>query len=185
MGTNKGYRMTHAIKIIMVVLLASISSGQAEVEERNLPSMGSLEQGEAHDDAMHWHKNHLSLFLGLTQAEEHGGERDDPRFTVGIDYERRLTDLFGAGLLFDAVIKGNREFLVGIPVFLHPWKGAKICVAPGWHKVKEDGGNGAVLRLGVGWDFDIGKASLTPSVMYDITEHENLWLLGLAVGKAW
>ena len=43
-----------------------------------------------HPEAHHGHKHHVALFLGNTH-DHHG----DDAFTVGLDYEYRLHDLFG------------------------------------------------------------------------------------------
>ena len=62
------------------------------------------EHAEEHGE--HFHKNHLALFIGSTEAEEHHGEKGDPDFTLGVDYERRLSPLFGVGGMFDWVPEG-------------------------------------------------------------------------------
>ena len=67
----------------------------------------------------HQHKNHIALFIGSTQAEVEHGKRDDPQFTLGLDYERRLTQVVGIGALLDVVLEGHREGIIGVPVFLH------------------------------------------------------------------
>ena len=136
-------------------------------------------------EGTHDHRNHLALFIGSTQSEEHEGDRDEPQFTLGVDYERRLTKLFGLGLLADFVIEGHREVLLGVPAFLHIPHGPTFQLAPGWHKVKDDGESGGVLRLGLLWEFEVRTISLTPAVFYDISEHDNLWVLGFNVGKGW
>ena len=40
--------------------------------------------------------NRFGIFIGSTEAEDtHSGEKDDPRFTVGLNYERRFSRLVG------------------------------------------------------------------------------------------
>ena len=67
--------------------------------------------------AEHHHKNHIALFIGSTEGEAEEGEKEDRDFTLGVDYERRLTELIGIGGLYDWVAEGRREFLIGMPVF--------------------------------------------------------------------
>jgi len=164
--------------LIAIVLAAAMPSRIGLAEEGHAGD--ASEHGEEH-----FHKNEVAVFLGSTQSEEHHGDRDDPEFTIGIDYERRLTEHFGLGLLADFVAEGNREILLGIPFFLHAGKSAKFELAPGWHKVKEDGSDGGVLRLGFHWAFEVGRGSLSPAVFYDITEEDNLWVFGLGIGRGW
>lgn len=74
----------------------------------------------------------------------------------------------------------------GVPVFLHAGKSARFELAPGWHKVRDsEEDDEFVLRTGFSWDFEIGGGTLTPSIFYDISEGENLFVAGLAVGKGW
>ncbi len=164
------------IKYIFVILLA-ITVTDVLAEDAHHTG------GDQHE-AGHLHKNHFALFLGTTQPDEHG-ERTDAAFTVGIDYERRLTKLIGVGFLADVVTGGNREYLVGVPLFLHVGKRGKFQLAPGWHKVDEDQAKGLVWRTGFIWDFEVGKNTISPSVYYDITEHENLFVLGVGIGQGW
>jgi hypothetical protein len=150
-----------------------------------------LAEDAHHEDAEHHHEdhdhpNHFAIFVGSTQSEEHEGDRNDPQFTLGFDYERRLSRLFGLGFLADYVIEGHRELLVGIPGFFHVPNGPTFQLAPGWHKAKESGHSGGVVRLGLLWEFDVTSSiSLTPAVFYDIAKEDNLWVFGLNVGKGW
>ncbi len=82
-------------------------------------------RGGEHGDGHYFHKNHVSMFLGSTQSEKHHGERDDPGFSIGLDYERRLNQAVGVGLLVDWVAEGSREYLIGVPLFLHVGTHAK------------------------------------------------------------
>jgi len=147
------------------------------------PGLASEESG-GHSEGEH-HKNDIALFIGTTQSEEHDGDRDDPNFTLGIDYERRLSRHFGLGLLADFVIEGHREILLGMPLYLHLGKHVRLQAAPAWHKVKDSGDDGYLLRTGLSLDFDIGVGMLSPSVYYDIAEDDNLWVAGLAIGRGW
>ena len=161
---------------MVVVTIASVlcTIGSVAVAEGDNTEHGSH----------HFHKNHFALFLGSTQPDEHG-ERTDAAFTVGIDYERRLNRRIGVGFLADMVTGGNREALVGLPLFLHFGKRAKFQLAPGWHEVAESHDAGLVWRTGFIWDFEVGKNTISPSIYYDITEHENLFVVGVGIGKGW
>ena len=163
------------------------------------------EHGEEHGEGHHFHKNHFAVILSSTEAvEEHGEEhngnghgethsegssgKDDPDFTIGFDYERRLSQLIGVGGMIDWVAEGRREFLFGPIGFLHPFKGSKFWVAPLAERVRETGDWELVWRIGAGWDFPIGKSgkySIAPNINYDITEEHELWVIGLAIGMGW
>ncbi len=162
------------------------------------------EDAEEHGEEHNFHKNHFAVIISATEApEEHGeehnddghgdahsegssGGKNDPDFTIGFDYERRFTQLFGLGGMIDWVAEGRRELLFGPFAILHPFAGSKFWVAPLAERVRETGDWELVWRLGVGWDFEIGKSgkySIAPLVNYDITEEHELWVVGVAIGK--
>lgn len=168
------------------------------------------EGGEEHGEGHHFHKNHFAVIISATEAvEDHGeehnghddghgdphaeihsegssGGKDDPDFTIGIDYERRFTQLFGFGGMIDWIAEGRREFLFGPTAFLHPWAGSKFWVAPLAERVRETGDWALVVRVGAGWDIPVGKSgkySIAPNINYDITEEHELWVVGLAIGR--
>ena len=158
------------------------------------------EDAEEHGEEHHFHKNHFAVIISATEApEEHGeehhgdphsegssGGKDDPDFTIGFDYERRITQLFGLGGTIDWVAEGRREILFGPFAILHPFAGSKFWVAPLAERVRETGDWELVWRLGVGWDFEIGKSgkySIAPNINYDITEEHELWVVGVAIGR--
>jgi hypothetical protein len=175
------------------------AEASAEHEEAGEGHEGSEEHGEEHE----FHKHHFAVILSSTESpEEHGeehngdghgdthsegssGGKDDPDFTIGFDYERRFTKLFGFGGMIDWVAEGRREFLTGPIALLHPFKGSKLWVAPLAERIRETHDWDLVWRIGAGWDFPVGKSgkySIAPNINYDITEEHELWVLGVAFG---
>ena len=128
-------------------------------------------------------KNEIAVFIGSTEGEVEDGEKKDRDFTIGLDYERRLTQRVGIGGLYDWVAEGNREFLIGVPVFLHPGKTATLQVAPCVQRIREDKETNFVLRLGFSWGFDVGKMRIAPEILYDIAEGQDFVVFGVAFGK--
>lgn len=61
------------------------------------------------------HKHHVSVFVGNT----HDFHRNNA-FTVGVDYEYRLNDLFGIGALIDHAGGKINATVVGGGLFIHP-----------------------------------------------------------------
>lgn len=149
------------------------------------------EGAEGHEEE-HFHKHHLALFVGATEAEEHHseghhGEGDSsgarsPDFTLGIDYERRFSKIFGFGGMGDWVVEGKREWLVGPIAFLHPFGGAKLYAAPCYQHVREGDENSFVFRVGASWDFEVGKYSIGPNVIYDFGETDDFLVVGVGFG---
>ncbi len=186
------------------------SEGQQEASGESHEATGEEheageEHGEEHGEGHHLHKHHFAVILSATEAvEEHGDEhgnghdethsetassgKDDPDFTIALDYERRLSQLIGVGGTFDWVVEGRREFLLGPIGFLHPFGGSKFWLAPLAERVRETGDWELVVRIGAGWDIPVGKSgkySIAPFVNYDISEEHELWNVGLAIGRGW
>ena len=106
--------------------------------------------------------NRIGLFLGATTKDGHTG------FTIGLEYERRLSELIGVGAVAEATPNG-REFVGAVPVFFHPVGGLAFSIGPGFSV--ENGHAHFLVRFGVGWDFELPAGlSLAPTVSYDLTE---------------
>ena len=162
--------------------LAAPATALVEEEQEGHEASGGGERAreEHHED--HHHKNHVAVFVGATEAEEHHGEKSDPDFTIGFDYERRINKWFGAGAMLDFVVEGKREYLAGPLLILHAGKSAKFFAAPCYQKVRESGENDFVFRTGFAWDFCFGKFSVFPSVNYDFAEEQDFLVLGVGFG---
>ena len=81
--------------IVTVLTLVCYGSAPIAAQEEHLEPASEHEGTSEEHGKEHFHKNHIALFLGATQAELEHGEREDPQFTLGLDYERRLTRVVG------------------------------------------------------------------------------------------
>ena len=185
MDIRESKRLFVVTLVLVMVVIAGSSATLGAQETQSQPAGESHEATEEHGEehGEHFHKNHLAMFVGSTEAEEHHGEKGDPDFTLGVDYERRLSPLFGVGGMFDWVVEGRREFLVGPIGFLHPYKGLKFFAAPCYQRIREGEEDNFVFRVGTAWDFEIGKYSLAPNVIYDFAGEHNFLVLGLTIGR--
>ena len=142
---------------------------------------------KADHSSHHEHLNHIAVFLGLTaggENEHHG--KEDAALTIGFDYERRLTDRWGVGVLGDMAFGDRREFIMGFPVFLHVGKSAKFLIAPGFERTKGDGHHDAhsefLMRFGCAYDVHLKKITLSPAFNVDLLENEAIYVLGVNIG---
>ena len=111
--------------------------------------------------------------------------------------------LFRSG---EVVFSNHKEYLVGIPIFIHATDGFKFIIAPGYafaetvidtsnhtNKIskKEITLSGSteseiekhfLLRLGVGYDFHIRSFSITPTLNFDIIQGKASMVYGIAFG---
>lgn len=190
--------------VVAVVLLLAVPAQVVAQDHEQHEATG--EKDEAAGEEHHFHKNHFAVFIGSTEGvEQHGeeheetghddghgavssegssGGKDDPDFTIGFDYERRLTRLIGIGGMVDFVVEGRREFLLGPIGFLHPFGGAELFAAPLVERIRETGDWEFVFRVGVAWQFEVGeKFTVGPYAGYDISEEHEIWVLGVAIGR--
>lgn len=179
---------------VLVLVLVALPMGLGAQEHGEEAAESAEHQGESHgesheesghgEDEHGFHKNSIEVFLGSTQAEKHGGERDDPRFTLGFDYERRLSQVFGIGAVLDLVLEGHREGILAATGVAH-WGQAKFILAPGVERVRDGGDTAGVVRFGLMYSFPAGYVHLEPSLFYDVTEEGGTWVLGLSIGHSW
>jgi len=155
------------------------------------------EHGETHEHR--FHRNHLGVSLAATtQLEEGGGTH----FTLGADYEYRLSQLIGIGVIGELIFAEETEYLFALPLFLHVTESLWFRIAPGFevaHHSKEEGdvhaeedhGNGDhtsqetefFMRIGVGYGFIAGGFTITPTVDLDIFRKHTSLVWGISIGK--
>jgi len=115
-------------------------------------------------------ENDIAGFVGLT----HEG-RDDG-LSLGVEYERRVTEAFGVGALLEYTSGDFDYYVFAVPLTFHVdrWK---LAIAPGIEKTDEH--EHELARLTVGYEFDLGKTNATPSFSVD---GEKVYVLGVAIG---
>ena len=105
----------------------------------------------------------LAVFLGDTYDDgDHG-------FTLGLDYEYRLSKWLGLGGMVDFVGSGDREYVVGIPVFLHATR-----------HLRSDGSSNALVRLGAMYGIPLGPVELVPTFALDFVDSDTVYVFGAA-----
>jgi len=144
--------------LVLAILLLAVSPVKA------------AEESEQEEESRH----EVALFAGAT---------DDDReiaFTLGFDYEYRLNRLLGIGGLVDFALGDLRSAVLGVPVFFHPSESWKMHIAPGVERREAE--NNFLVRLGVGYIFEVGRIGLAPTFMVDFVDEEEVsevYILGL------
>lgn len=106
------------------------------------------------------HANHVALFLGSTDSEGHDGE------TYGLDYERRVSDTIGYGVIVDRAEGDVMSTVYGAALFYHLNDEVTFLVAPGIeHAHHEDE---FMIRVGVNYGFPVGNYIIAPTIAYDM-----------------
>ena len=148
-------------------------------------------QDEAHQEKTkhhHHHKHHVAVFNGATSNFSH----HNTHYAIGLDYEYRVGDFLGTGIIGEYVAVEKGEWIGGIPIFMHFTKNMKMVVAPilinkeehhtdDHHHAETSREADIAIRLGGSYSFHLGSVALSPTVNYDVGESHAL-VYGLSVG---
>jgi hypothetical protein len=148
------------VSVFCLMVIASSVCGQ---------SQGAPEQ---HSD---YHLNTVECFLGASTGSGDSG------FTMGVNYERRLSELMGLGFFNDYTMGDMDRWTIGMPVFFHPYKEWRFVVAPGvQHK---SGDTDFLLRGGVGYEFKLEESwVVVPQFNLDFADGDTICVFGASIG---
>jgi hypothetical protein len=114
----------------------------------------------------------VAVFLGDTYDDgDHG-------FTLGLDYEYRLSRWLGLGGMVDFVGSGDREYVVGVPLFLHATKRLTFELAAGMERA--GGSSNALVRIGALYGIPLGPVDLVPTFIVDFVDSDAVYVFGVA-----
>jgi hypothetical protein len=135
---------------------------------------GEHELTSDHEAAHDFHPNFLAVFLGVT---DEGREED---FAMGIEYERRLNESFGIGVIAEHTFGDLDLWVYAVPFAYHTGRW-KLYVAPG----VEDGEHGSesLVRLGGEYAFEFGAWEISPQLNVDFVDGDEVLVLGVSIGK--
>lgn len=140
---------------------------------------GSLAVANDESEPLHHASpHHLSVLTGGTALVD----EDHTAFTLGIDYEYRVSDFLGLGVVVEQAFGDIDATTLLAVADLHLWRGFIAQVGPGVEFV--DGNSHAALRLGVLYEVEFENGfTLSPQLHYDFS-HEDAVVFGFAIGKA-
>lgn len=117
-----------------------------------------------------------SLFIGgVVDADERDG------YTLGAEYEYRLSESLGVGGFAESVAEIERTFAAGALLYGHPLGDWVLLTGPGYQR--SEGEWSSILRVGVGYEFEVSEdLRLTPELCYDFSEGEDVLVFGFNLG---
>ena len=140
----------------------------------------SATDGETEGDNKPHKRNHISIITGVT----HVPNEDETALTIGIDYERELTDNIGVGFVVEHALGELDATSIFAVMDIHIGKGFVIQAGPGLEFIDDETLN--VGRVGLFYEIDLessfGDLIVAPSFSYDISEEEDSLVFGLAFG---
>lgn len=150
---------------LFVMGYATVCGGAEETSEQH-------SAGHEHEH----HKNEVGLFAGLAFEHRENG------VSLGVDYERRLSEKFGLGVLAEHTW-GDLDFWVFAVPFRYHVNRWKFTMAPGVEKTDEH--TDGLLRLVVSYEFPLESSTATGwgiGAAIDILEGEQVYMIGAALG---
>ena len=126
-------------------------------------------------------RNEAATIIAATWEHEGG----DTFFTLGGEYERRLTRRFGVTGEVEYLFDADQWVVAGLAVF-HPGYGVKLFAGPGFERADVEAGESGppvegasdrathfLFRVGAGYAVEFAhRYSIGPSVSFDVV-HEN------------
>ena len=121
------------------------------------------------------HPNVLAVFVGVAFED-----RRDNGVALGLEYERRLSRVFGVGALVEHTFGDIDTTVYAVPFAFHH-KRWKFVVAPGI----EDGDHGSenLIRVGAEYAFEVRKWEIAPQFDLDFVDGDSVLVVGAAFGK--
>jgi hypothetical protein len=140
----------------------------------------------AEEGEHHLPHNHIALLAGIAEEEQADGHHESGN-VLGIAYIRQFREHWGWGASFEMEVLGNHQKRTGIltiPVAYMPDDHWRLYAAPGIEFRERGDPDKAVLRLGAGYEFDLGEhVTLSPELMVDfIAGGTKVYLLMLSLG---
>ena len=134
----------------LLYLPAAVIQAQAQTAEAETDAVE--EESES--------RHSLSVFVGGTSTEHISA------FTLGLDYQYRVTPVIGVGALFDHAFGEIKSTIIGAALFLHfkQWEGT-IAPAAEFHGDSEEEA-ALAFRFGLGYEIELGSWKLVPSLLF-------------------
>ncbi|WP_230279951.1 hypothetical protein [Croceicoccus sp. Ery15] len=123
--------------------------------------------------------HHLSLVIGGTHVDQ----ADETAFTLGVDYEYRISELLGVGFVAEHAFGELDSTTLIAAADIHLFEGLAVQVGPGVEFA--EGEEFLMGRLGAVYEFELGNGmTLSPQLHYDFSEGEDAVVFGAAIGRA-
>ena len=142
----------------------------------------AMAQEAEHENGEEWAeegRHELGLFLGITTKEGETG------VSVGLDYEYRLSRLFGIGGVAEYTGADFREGLLGVPFYWHAWKELKLVAAPAVEIEPAERSGEFVVRLGGEYGFPVRSGTeIAPALYFDVSSEDVAVVVGATVATS-
>lgn len=160
---------SHLKLLLLLIVVMSVT----------VPSTGAAAEGEEAEWAEEG-RNSLGLFLGAAMRD------DDVNFSLGVDYELRLSRLFGIGAVGEWTAGDLREGILAAGVAWHAWRTLKVIAVAGVEVTPSEREDEFLARVGADYGFPVGERGyeIKPAVYVDFAGEEVTYVLGALVCRS-
>ena len=137
------------------------------------------------------HSNSAALFAGAATHLASEGHASETGFAVGVEYARRVSDLFWLGLIAEyASSHTERDYVAALPLYLHLARPLLLLAAPGVEFASigdtghEETETEFLVRLGAIYELTVDRLVIGPQVNVDWTERHWTLVYGVSLGIA-
>ncbi len=124
-------------------------------------------------------RHHISTVIAGSYIDE----ADETVFTLGIDYEYRVSEFLGLGAVVEYAFGELDATTVLAVADLHLWRGLALQVGPGIEFVDDE--TFAIGRIGALYEHELpNEFTISPQLHYDISGGEDTIVFGIAIGRA-
>jgi len=125
-------------------------------------------------------EHEIAVFVGDSRYQSISG------LTLGANYEYRWNATAGVGILFEYVHgdRITRDYVIGIPFYIHPHGGLRLAFVPLFEVNDEDGNtvNRGAVRVGIAYALEAGSFNITPQFNFDFRNDEVATVYGIGFG---
>jgi hypothetical protein len=133
----------------------------------------AVEQEATEHEQEHEGSNEIAISLGVV----HEGRENDA--AAGLEYERRFSESFGAGLLIERSWGDHSATVYALPLIRHidRWKLFAALGIEDSHGHSEN-----MVRIGAGYELPAGSGKVTPALAVDFVGGETIYVLSVSLG---
>ena len=128
-------------------------------------------------------RHHLSVLIGAATDSAMSVNN----FNGGVEYEYQFNERFGTGVALEGTdpSAGIRSMVGFVPLFIHPWRGVRLTVGPGF-ELDENQDADFAMRFGAGYRFKLSESlTLSPEFNADMpTSGDPVYVWGARLGYA-
>ena len=140
----------------------------------------------AEEGGHHLPHNHIALVVAAAFEEQADGHRESGN-VLGLEYIRQVTEHWGWGAAIEMEAFGEHHDRLGVlvvPVSYFPNDRWRLLAGPGVEFREPGEREHAVLRIGAGYEFELGNHfTLSPEMVVDFVEGgTTVYVLGFSLG---